>query len=334
MNASEEHGLIERHFRPLASAPGAFRLLDDAATYSPPPGLDLVLTKDGIAEGVHFLPGESGEAVARKAVRVNLSDLAAKGATPVGYLVLLALPPGWTEDWVADFARGLRADQSEFSIALYGGDTIRADTLVVSVTAFGTVPAGRAVRRGGARPGERVYVSGSIGDGALGLLAITGDRRLAGLDAESRDHLVSRYRVPQPRTGLAAAVLDFASAALDVSDGLVGDLDKLCAVSGVSARIQADRVPLSRAATAAVAANPDLVSLCLTGGDDYEILCTVPEAGCADFEAASAATDIQVTCIGAMVENGGEAQVLDAAGKVLSFGRRAFSHVDTAHTGR
>lgn len=322
-----EHGLIERYFKPVATVPGAFALLDDAAAYRPDSGTDLVLTKDGIAEGIHFLSDDPPDAIARKALRVNLSDLAAKGAVPAGFLLLLGLAPDWSEDWVAGFAAGLKADQDKYAIPLYGGDTIRAPGLVISITAFGTVASGRMVRRAGAAPGDRLYVSGTIGDGALGLLVATGDQRVASLAPADRDNLLARYRLPQPRTGLAAAVAAHASAAMDVSDGLVGDLDKLCRASGVSARVEAEAVPLSASAKALVEADPDLKSLCLTGGDDYEILCTVPPGGADAFESATAEAGTPVAAIGKITAGTDEPAFCDAAGEPIRFAHRAFSHV-------
>jgi thiamine-monophosphate kinase len=325
----DEQGLIERYFRPLATAPGAFSLLDDAASYTPPPGADLVLTKDGIAEDIHFLPGEDAGVIARKALRVNLSDLAAKGATPVGYLVLLGLSDDWSEDWVARFAEGLAGDQNLYGATLYGGDTIRSGRFIVTITAFGTVASGGIVRRAGARAGDHVYVSGTIGDGALGLLAARGDPRLAGLGEKHRAHLLSRYHLPQPRVALAESVARFATAALDVSDGLVGDLDKLCTVSGVTARVSAADVPLSEAAGAAVKRDPALLSVCLTGGDDYEIICTVPPEKASDFEASVSSAAVPVRKIAEVTQNGGRAEFVDSAGLEMDFGNRSFSHIDS-----
>ncbi len=322
-----EHGLIARYFKPVATVPGAFALLDDAAAFRPDPGTDLVLTKDGIAEGVHFLSDDPPDAIAQKALRVNLSDLTAKGATPAGFLLLLGLAPGWTEDWVAGFAAGLKADQDAYAIPLYGGDTIRSPGLVISITAFGTVAAGRMVRRTGAKPGDRLYVSGTIGDGALGLLVATGDPRAASLAMPDRDHLLSRYRLPQPRTDLAAAVAAHASAAMDISDGLVGDLDKLCGASGVSARVETEAVPLSEQAAGFVSNDENLKSLCLTGGDDYEILCTVPPERAAAFEKAADAAGTPVTAIGEITAGTDAPAILDAGGQVIRFASRAFSHV-------
>lgn len=328
----DEQGLLERYFRPLATAPGAFSLLDDAASYAPPPGADLVLTKDGIAEGIHFLPGEDAGVVARKALRVNLSDLAAKGATPVGYLVLLGLSDDWSEDWVARFADGLASDQDRYGATLYGGDTIRAGRFIVTVTAFGTVASGGIVRRAGARAGDHVYVSGTIGDGALGLLVAQNDPRLEGLDESRRAHLAARYHLPEPRVALAETVARYATASLDVSDGLVGDLDKLCTVSGVTARVSATDVPLSDAASAAVEIDPTLLQLCLTGGDDYEIVCTVPPEKASEFEASALNAGIPVRKIAEVTENGRQAVFVDSSGQELEFGRRSFSHVD-GHAG-
>lgn len=330
MSRLDEHGLIARHFRPLATAPGAHHLLDDAASFAPPAGFDLVFTKDGIAEGVHFPAGEAADLVARKALRVNLSDLAAKGAEPVGYLVLLGLPDDWSEAWIADFAAGLAADQREYGVALYGGDTIRSGRLVISVTAFGTLPAGTMVHRSGARPGDRLYVSGTIGDGALGLLAAMDDPRLGGLITDSqRAVLADRYRLPRPRVRLAETVRRFASAAMDVSDGLAGDLDKLCAASGVTAQVAADTVPLSAAAQDCVSADPALLGLCLTGGDDYEILAAIPPVSGPDFEASAAAAGVAVACIGEIREGAGPARFADRSGDELQLTDRSFSHVRT-----
>jgi len=323
----DEQGLIARYFRPLATASGAFSLLDDAASFAPPAGMDLVLTKDGIAEGIHYLPGEDASVVARKALRVNLSDLAAKGATPIGYLVLLGLADDWTEDWVAAFADGLRADQDAFGATLYGGDTIRSGRTIVTITAFGSVAAEGIVRRAGARAGDLVYVSGTIGDGALGLLAAQDDPRLSGLADLHRGFLADRYHLPRPRVALAASVARFATAALDVSDGLAGDLDKLCAVSGVTARVETAGVPLSEAARAAVDADPDLMPLCLTGGDDYEILCTVSPSNAREFEASATEAGVPVTKIGQVSENGAQALFVDSNGQTVAFGSRSFSHV-------
>ena len=171
--ASGEDDLIARYFRPLATAPGALGLIDDAALLASSSD-DLVLTTDAVVEGVHFLPDDPPDAVARKALRVNLSDLAAKGATPAGFLLTLALREV-KEAWLAPFARALGEDAAAFGCPLLGGDTVSTPgPAMVSVTAFGRVPAGRMVRRAGARAGDRIAVTGTIGDAALGLLLLKG----------------------------------------------------------------------------------------------------------------------------------------------------------------
>ncbi|MGC1670555.1 MAG: thiamine-phosphate kinase, partial [Pseudolabrys sp.] len=270
---SPEDRLIARFFKPLATHPGALGLSDDAAFLTPPAGFDLVLTTDAIVGGVHFFPEDAADTVAGRALRVNLSDLAAKGARPLGFLLSLALPREIGEQWLEGFAQGLRADADLFGCPLFGGDTDRTPgPIVVSIAMFGTVPEGTMVRRAGAKAGDRVFVTGTIGDAALGVMMRNGKRWK--LDEPQRQHLLSRYLVPQPRNALAEAVRIHASAAMDISDGLVGDFGKLCRVSGVAADVDVARVPLSEAARAVIAANPDAVESVLTGGDDYEIICT------------------------------------------------------------
>ncbi|WEK49144.1 MAG: thiamine-phosphate kinase [Candidatus Kaistia colombiensis] len=318
--------MIARYLRPLADDPGAFGLTDDAALLRPEPGFDLVLTKDMVAAGVHFFPDDPPESIARKALRVNLSDLAAKGAAPVGYLLGLALPADWTEDWMAGFSAGLAEDQKRYGIPLLGGDTVKSpDGLMLSVTALGQVPAGRIVRRSGAKVGDVIVVSGTIGDAALGLRLRLGtlDGTTAG---EGVSHLLDRYLHPQPRLGLAEAVRDFANAALDISDGLIGDLSHVTRTSGVSAVVEAARIPLSDAARALVAGDPTALASVLTGGDDYEILATMPEARLAAYKAAAARAGIPVTVIGGIIEGEGAPAVIDAGGAKITLGRVSHDH--------
>jgi thiamine-monophosphate kinase len=321
---SAEDRLIARFFAPLATHPGALGLTDDAAFITPPKGCDLVLKTDAIIGGVHFFADDAADNVARKALRVNLSDLAAKGAKPLGFLLSLALPKETGEDWLAGFAQGLRADAELYGCPLFGGDTDRTPgPITVSIAMFGSVPEGTMVRRAGGKPGDRVFVSGSIGDAALGLALRRGANWK--LNPAQREHLAARYLLPQPRNGLAEAVRMHASAAMDVSDGLVGDLAKLARVSGVSATVDIARVPLSDAARAALAADPALIETVLTGGDDYEVVCTVPPAKAEAFRSAAKATNVAVTEIG-QVEAGEGVRFIGPNGQALALKNPSFSH--------
>ncbi|MDB5617977.1 thiamine-phosphate kinase [Tardiphaga sp.] len=325
--ASGEDSLIARYFKPLATDPGAFGLTDDAAVLKSA-GEDIVVNTDAIVEGVHFLPDDPADSIARKALRVNLSDLAAKGAVPAGFVLTLALRDT-DEAWLAEFARGLGEDVAQFGCALLGGDTVSTPgPLMISVTAFGRVPTGKMVRRAGAAAGDRVVVTGTIGDAALGLAALRGGAVATALVDQPalRDLLVSRYRVPQPRSALAWVVRDHASAAMDVSDGLAGDLAKLCDVSRVSADIDAAAVPLS--APVMFLAERGLASIesILSGGDDYEILCTVPEERFAAFAADAWQAGVAVTTIGRIVEGSSGPRFLDAQGGAMALTRLSYSH--------
>jgi thiamine-monophosphate kinase len=325
--ASGEDSLIARFFKPLATDPGAFALVDDAAVLKAL-GNDIVVTTDAIVEGVHFLPDDPPHTIAKKALRVNLSDLAAKGASPAGFVLSLALRKV-DETWLADFARGLGEDAGEFSCPLLGGDTVSTPgPLMISVTAFGRVPHGKMVHRSGARPGDHVVVTGTIGDAALGLDILRGGRVAAALanDVTSRERLVGRYRVPQPRNVLAPAVRAHAHAAMDVSDGLAGDLAKLCAASAVSAAIELAAIPLSKAASAVLAAGAVSMTEIVSGGDDYEILCTVAPDALEPLAQAAKASGIAASRIGTIVAGEAVPKFLDAAGAELALTRMSYSH--------
>ncbi len=332
MSRPSEDDLIAQFFAPLAG-PGGLGLRDDAALLAPPPGTEIVATVDGLVAGVHFFADDPPDSIARKALRVNLSDLAAKGATPLGFLLTLALPRDWTSDWLSQFARGLGEDARDYACPLLGGDTVSTPgPLTLSVTALGAAPAGRMVPRTGARAGDLLYVSGTIGDAALWLPARR--QRLAGgqdirsgvLDAIDLAHLKRRYLLPQPRVRLAPALLEFASGAMDVSDGLVGDLAKMMRVSGVGAEVDIARIPLSAAAAEFVLAEPEMLETALTGGDDYEILASIPPERAAAFEAAARAAGVEVSQIGVVVEGSAPPAFRDARGAPMSFRRGSFSH--------
>jgi thiamine-monophosphate kinase len=324
--ASGEERIIAL-FRSLATHPGAFGLMDDAAILTPPDGSDVVLKTDAIVGGVHFFADDPADAVARKALRVNLSDLAAKGAKPAGCLLSLAVARV-DEAWLTEFARGLGEDAAQFACPLLGGDTVQTSgPIVVSIAAFGLVPRGRMVMRSGARPGDAVVVTGSIGDAVLGL-RLRHEPSAAvrwGLDPAMQAHAAARYLVPQPRNAVAEALRTHASGGMDVSDGLVGDLGKLCRAAGVAADVDLERVPLSDAARAAVAAEPALLATLVTGGDDYEILCTMAPAKVASFRTAAAAAGVAASEIGRVTA--GEGARFRHAGKPVSFAHGSYSHL-------
>jgi thiamine-monophosphate kinase len=324
--ASGEDALIARYFRPLATDPGAFGLDDDAAALKPD-GSDIVVTTDAIVEGVHFLPDDPPDTIARKALRVNLSDLAAKGAIPAGFVLTLALRQA-DEAWLKPFAAALGEDAVQFACPLLGGDTVSTPgPLMVSVTAFGRVPPGRMVHRSGARPGDRVMVTGTIGDAALGLAVLRGGKvRAAASDNALREALIGRYRVPQPRVAMAKIVRDHASASMDVSDGLAGDLAKLCGVSGVSAVIHLPSVPLSEAARDLVLRGIVGLEALIAGGDDYEILCTLAEDRAEAFVQSARDAGISVSSIGTVLEGGAVPKFIDGKGAEIALERLSYSH--------
>ena len=324
-----EDEIIARYFRPLARHPAAFGLIDDCAALPVAAGSDLVLKTDAIVGGVHFFPEDAADKVAQKALRVNLSDLAAKGAKPEGFLLALALPKEINRDWLAAFARGLGKDATAYGCPLLGGDTDRTPgPITIAITAFGTLPRGTMVLRSGAKPGDRVMVTGTIGDAALGLVLRQSPAAAErwGLSRREAAHLAERYLVPQPRNAVAEALRRHAAAAMDVSDGLVGDFTKLAAASGVSAEIDATRVPLSSAVRRAVAADPALFERALTGGDDYEIICTVPPKKVAAFAAAAAKVDVPLVEIGVVTKGSTPPRFLDGSGNPLTFKQLSFSH--------
>jgi thiamine-monophosphate kinase len=323
MTLPGEFELIGRYFAPLAG-PGSLSLTDDAALFDPRPGWSVVATVDAVIAGVDFLPDDPPDLVARKAVRVNLSDLAAMGAEPFGYLLGMALPASTGETWIATFARGLAQDQAEFGIALLGGDTSATPgPLSLTLTALGQVERGRALLRSGARAGDGIYVSGTVGDGAFGLrIARGGGWALA---EAHRDHLLDRYRLPRPRLALGRRLAGLSSAALDLSDGLAADLGHICTASGMGAILDAQRVPLSPAGRAMIEAGEGTLAEAIAGGDDYELLFTSSAAAEPALARIAADLDLPLTRIGEMrLERG--VTVLDAAGNAMALGPGGYRH--------
>lgn len=320
---THEDSLIAHYFKPLATHPGALGLVDDAA-FLVATGDNLVITTDAIVEGVHFLPDDPPDTIARKALRVNLSDLAAKGATPAGFVLTLALR-SFDDDFLAPFAKAIGEDAATYQCPLFGGDTVSTPgPMMISVTAFGRVPPGTMVRRDTAQIGDAVVVTGTIGDAALGLAILQG--RATAPDDESCAALVARYRVPQPRNDLAPLVRDHAHAAMDVSDGLAGDLTKLCAASGVSANIDVANVPLSNSAAKLLRHGTVAIETLLAGGDDYEILCTIPQNRVASFLAATTAAGTPATVIGAVVAGSAAPVFIGLDGQAMILKRLSYSH--------
>lgn len=320
-----EFALIAELFAPLAAdAPGALGLRDDAALLAAPDGHEIVITTDTLVAGVHFLSDTPADRVAQKALRVNLSDLAAKGAQACGYLLALSLPADVSMDWLRGFAGGLAADQRAFGVALYGGDTTATPgPLTLTVTAFGFVPNGTMVRRDNARAGDAVFVSGSIGDAALGLALLTEERDTQ--DEAARDFLIGRHQVPTPRLALGRALRGIAHAALDVSDGLLADAGHIAETSHMRIAIEAARLPLSDAFVR-VRGNDDSAWIAAaTGGDDYEILFAAPADAAEAVQAAARAGGVAVTEIGRVLPGAGVV-LLDAAGRDIAPERKGFTH--------
>jgi thiamine-monophosphate kinase len=326
-----EADFLDRYFRPLAAGySGSYGLMDDAAVIEPPDGCDLVVTTDALIAGVHFIAEDDPADIAFKALAVNVSDLAAKAAKPIAYSLALALTKATRPDWLVGFARGLGEAQTAFGIALSGGDTAVSPNgpSMISITAFGSVPHGQMVLRGAAQAGDVLYVTGTIGDAALGLKLRQDDAAAASwtLADAQRQTLIQRYLRPQPRLALREALLAYASAAMDISDGLAIDCSRLSAASGVAARIDAGSVPLSEAARRLVSANPSLIETVLTGGDDYEILAAIAPDRCDGFMATAAVSGLTVTQIG-IVENGTGLQILGCNGVSLNLSRLGYDHL-------
>lgn len=324
---SGEDRLIARYFAPMAG-PAGLALKDDAALLTPPAGTDLVVTVDTVVASVHFFADDPADAIAEKALGVNLSDLAAKGATPLGFVMALSLPDNWQEDWLAQFADGLARAASKGACPLLGGDTTRsAGPLSISITVFGSVPTGTMVRRTTAKPGDLIAVSGTIGDAALGLKIRSAPERewAGGLSEKDYSHLLGRYLRPQPRLVLAEALRRHASASMDVSDGLIGDCNKLLQASGVTGRLQIETVPLSAAAHVAIGFNPGLLADAVTGGDDYEILLTIPPERLEDMIKDARAAGCPITVIGA-VETGDHPLTVTLRGERFLTRAGSFSH--------
>jgi thiamine-monophosphate kinase len=319
-----EFELIARYFAPLAGE-GAFNLLDDAALVSVTPGKSLAMTQDAIMAGVHFFPDDPPHTIAMKALRVNLSDLASKGATPKAFSLALGLHPDWTEAWVAEFAKGLADDCDAYGLSLSGGDTFLAPGgPVISITAWGEIDAANYKSRLGARPGDRLFVTGTIGNAALGLMIRRNDQRLVNLDGAAI--LYSLYLAPRPPVSFAPIIASHASASMDISDGFIGDLEKMARASDVDFEVSALKVPLSPQVRDAVGKHPELIHAALTGGDDYQCLFTVPPQRMDAFMADIASQSVQVTEVGIARPGDGKVGVAELSGNSIGSGKTSYSH--------
>ena len=318
-----EFGRIRQFFAPLAGL-GALGLTDDAALLDCPPGYRLVVTVDQLVEGVHFLADDPPDLVGRKLMRRNLSDLAAMGATPRHYLVTSALPATHDDEWVRRFAEGLIEDQHRFGLALLGGDsTSTPGPALLTLTAIGHVAAGREIRRSGAQPGDKIWVSGTIGDAFLGLKVLRGE--YPSLAAEHRATLAARFQLPEPRTQLGPDLAGIARAMIDISDGLLADLGHICETSGVAATVELAHLPLSPAVGAIVAQDEALRAQLATGGDDYELLFTAPAETEDEITSLSRGLGLPITQIGA-IEAGEGVRLLDEQGTALPIDKAGWRH--------
>lgn len=320
----DEFGLIRTYFSPLASGfPGSLNLTDDAALIDVPAGKQLVITKDTINEGVHFLGTEEPALIARKLLRVNLSDLAAKGAAPLCYFIGASFPQEIDERWIEAFAEGLKQDQQEFSIHLAGGDTTKTlGMLNLSLTAVGLVDAGKMLKRSGAQVGDDIYVSGTIGDAALGFMSLNGELNP---NFERDDELEQRYFLPQPRVALGQRLVGIANSCMDVSDGLVQDLGHICTASDVASTIQLPTIPLSRSGSKLAERYPELWERIITGGDDYELVFTASATSEHALFALAQETHTSIAKIGTVTEGRGVA-VLNAHGTPISLHKTGYKH--------
>ena len=319
----DEFERIRRFFAPLAG-PGGLDLLDDAAVVDCRAGRRLVVTADAIVEGVHYLPVDPPELVARKLLRVNLSDLAAMGARPLHYLLTTALPAVHGADWVAAFARGLAEDQRRFQVSLLGGDSVATPgPAALSLTAIGEVTAGMEIRRSGALVDDLVWVSGTIGDAYLGLAVLRG--AYSQLAPEHRTGLIGRFRIPEPRVELGPRLAGLAHAMIDVSDGLLADLGHICETSNVAARVEVEALPLSPAAKEIVDQRMDSRVSLAAGGDDYELLFTAPASATKAIEELSSVLGLPITMIG-LIERGKGVRLVDSEGRAIPVDHAGYRH--------
>ncbi len=324
-----EFDIIERFFRPLSNEQNSLGLLDDAALVCPAKGHEFVVTSDAIVAGVHFFAEDSPQDIAIKAIGVNASDLIAKGAMPKFYLLTLAYPPTLSTDWIEKFTQALQQQQNYYGCVLLGGDSVKTpNTLTISITMMGEVPIGQMVRRSTAQKGDGIYVSGTIGDSVIGLaLRSSGQSEsLTSLTVEAEAYFNKRYCAPQPDIKLCSVVRSYAHAAMDISDGLIGDLEKLCQASGVGAQLDLFAVPIQASLRELITKDFDLLKSLLTGGDDYEVLLTLAPEKAAEAQKAAQAKKLCLTKIGNITDSTTGYRYYDKAGSLVVFDRKSYRH--------
>lgn len=314
----DEFDLIAKYFAPLSGEAG-LGLLDDAACYEAKQGYDLIISKDVLVSGTHFFEDADPVELATKAVAVNVSDLASKGAKPHSYFLGLSLTKDIDDSWLQSFAYGLKLAQKHYDIYLAGGDTTSTNHgLFISVTALGHTPKGTMITRSGAKVGDDIYVTGTLGDAAFGLKALQGE-------VPHSSYQLARYNRPQARCEIGKRLRGIASAAADVSDGLIADLGHICRASGVGASVKQDKLPLSPSTEVLLKENSQFADLIWSGGDDYELVFTAAQDDRHSLELLSSELAIPITRIGIVQQEEG-VRLVDKAGKLVQVEKSGYQH--------
>ena len=321
----DEFGFIAEYLSRLAG-PEGLELKDDAAVWQPPIGFDAVISMDTLVEGVHFPKGKFDAQIAQKLIAVNISDIIAKGADPLGYFLSLSVPKETNSDRLKDFCHGLSIAQKSYGVKLWGGDTTRTSgPITLSVTMIGTVPKGKAVLRSGANNGDLLCVTGTIGDSYLGLKILL---KQIDTDITQARYWQNTYHILRPPLALQAAILKYAKAAIDISDGLLADAEHMARASGVGMDIFLSTVPLSTASTAWVLEQPDHQTARLqlaTGGDDYQVLMCVAEQNFSRLKKQASRHEINMTAIGKVVA-GTNVRCRDSQGREIPVTHPGYKH--------
>lgn len=314
-----EFNAIEKYFRKLTMGrPEALELLDDAAALTIPEGHELLISSDTLNAGTHFLENATAKEIAHKALRVNLSDMAAMGAKPYAYQLCIAFPEKPSEQWLESFTDALLLDQKEFGVFCSGGDTTSIKgALSISITMMGTAPKGKSIKRSGGQDGDALLLSGVIGDAFLGLKALRGE-----LDNCFNASVINAYTRPTPRLDLIELLQAHANAAIDISDGLVADLNHLCMTSKCTTDLRISDSLFSKSANKLIDTGAITAENLITGGDDYQLIIAVPQ------EKKHLFLDLKIPCIeiGKLKKGSGAVQILNQAGSSLNLKQTGWSH--------